>query len=467
MAGARAPHRVHVFAYQVGFGDCFLLRFAYRDARDRHVLIDFGTVGLPESTANAHLKRIANDIAGKCEGSLDAVVATHRHADHVSGFATAKSGNGPGDVIRSLKPSVVLQPWTEQPDLAEDAAAPTTGTPTTGTPTAATPMAARQAQRRAVAALDDMNAFAQLLVESLATIGKGLSPAIAERIRFLGEDNVRNVSAVRNLATMGGRHVYAYHGARSGLERVLPGVKTHVLGPPTLAQSAAISQMRSRDLSEYWHLQLRRLAFDVETPNDDATPFPSHDSVPGGKLPMHARWIAQRLRQARGEQLLQIVTALDNAMNNTSLILLFDVGGRKMLFPGDAQIENWQFALSDEKSLALLRDVHVYKVGHHGSLNATPKTLWQAFANKGGARRRGRLVTVLSTMSGKHGSESSGTEVPRSTLVRALREHSRLHDTRRLAEGALCEEIVIEVATNPQTAGPGTTRRRSASARSR
>lgn len=430
MAAARIPHRVHLFAYQVGFGDCFLLRFAYRNARDRHVLIDFGTVGLPTSAARAHLERIARDIAGRCEGRLDAVVATHRHADHIGGFATTAKGNGPGDVIRSLEPAVVLQPWTEQPDLAENAVAPTPG---------------RQAERRAVAALADMNAFSQLLVDSFATIGKGLPPALAGRIRFLGEDNVRNVSAVRNLATMGRRHVYAHHGARSGLERVLPGVKTHVLGPPTLAQSAAISRMRSRDLSEYWHLQLRRLAFDVDTPKDEASPFPLHDSVPGGKLPMHARWIAQRLRQARGEQLLQIVTALDNAMNNTSLILLFDVGGRKLLFPGDAQIENWQYALRDGKSLALLRDVHVYKVGHHGSLNATPKTLWQSFSNKGGARKRGRLVTVLSTMSGKHGSESAGTEVPRATLVRALREHSQLHDTRRLAEGALFEEIVIDV----------------------
>ncbi len=429
MATRNVPERIHLFTYQVGFGDCFLLRFAYPGGRARHVLIDFGTTGLPGSVAATHLTLVARDIAERCGGKLDAVVATHRHADHISGFATAKDGKGPGDIIRALKPSVVLQPWTEQPDLAEDARAPTP---------------ARLAMRGEAAALSSMNAFAELLVRSLDTLGKGLPPEVRERIRFIGEDNVKNLSAVRNLAAMGTKRVYAYHGARSGLERLLPGVKTHVLGPPTLEQSASIARMRSRDPSEYWHLQLRRLAHEAAPSPDAADPFPRHPATSGGKLPMSARWLARRLRSAHGEQLLQIVTALDKAMNNTSLILLFEAGGKKLLFPGDAQIENWQYALGRPETAALLRDVHLYKVGHHGSLNATPKSLWQAFANKGTKRRRGRLVSVLSTMPGKHGREASGTEVPRRTLVKTLAEQSELHSTHTLASGVLCEELVLE-----------------------
>ena len=441
MTTRNAPERIHLFTYQVGFGDCFLLRFAYPGGRARHVLIDFGTTGLPDTVASAHLTLVARDIAERCGGRLDAVVATHRHADHISGFATAKDGKGPGDIIRALKPSVVVQPWTEQPDLAEDAKAPTPARP------AIRGEAARLAMRGEAAALASMNAFAELLVRSLDTLGKGLSPEVRERIRFIGEDNVKNLSAVRNLAAMGTKRVYAYHGARSGLERVLPGVKTHVLGPPTLEQSASIARMRSRDPSEYWHLQLRRLAHDATLPPDAAGPFPRHPATPGGKLPMSARWIARRLRSAHGEQLLQIVTALDKAMNNTSLILLFEAGGKKLLFPGDAQIENWQYALDRPETAALLRDVHLYKVGHHGSLNATPRSLWQAFANKGPKRRRGRLVSVLSTMPGKHGREASSTEVPRRTLVKELAEQSELHSTHELASGVLCEEVVVETGS--------------------
>ena len=69
--------------------------------------------------------------------------------------------------------------------------------------------------------------------------------------------------------------------------------------------------------------------------------------------------------------------SIDDALNNTSLILLFDIGGKKLLFPGDAQIENWRYALFDAPTggdiRASLADVAIYKVGHHGSLNGTPE----------------------------------------------------------------------------------------------
>jgi len=40
------------------------------------------------------------------------------------------------------------------------------------------------------------------------------------------------------------------------------------------------------------------------------------------------------------------LTALDHAMNNTSVILLIQAGDRRLLFCGDAQIENWEYALT-------------------------------------------------------------------------------------------------------------------------
>ena len=69
-------------------------------------------------------------------------------------------------------------------------------------------------------------------------------------------------------------------------------------------------------------------------------------------------------------------------MNNTSVILLFRIGKVSLLFPGDAQIENWQYALDNKANRQLLAGVDVYKVGHYGSLNATPKTLWEGFKKK-------------------------------------------------------------------------------------
>lgn len=45
-APAAPPVFATLFAYQVGFGDCFLLRFTYADGSLRHILID--TRDLPE-----------------------------------------------------------------------------------------------------------------------------------------------------------------------------------------------------------------------------------------------------------------------------------------------------------------------------------------------------------------------------------------------------------------------------------
>lgn len=135
--------------------------------------------------------------------------------------------------------------------------------------------------------------------------------------------------------------------------------------------------------------------------------------------------------------MLGLVRILDKAMNNTSLILLFEVGGKKLLFPGDAQIENWEYALKRDKKadLPLLKGVNLYKVGHHGSRNATPKTLWDNFENKSKEEgRTQRLKTLVSTMRGKHGHEESHTEVPRETLVEALSELSEYHTTEEAAD---------------------------------
>ena len=161
-------------------------------------------------------------------------------------------------------------------------------------------------------------------------------------------------------------------------------------------------------------------------------------------MPLNARWIAYRLKEASSDQALGLVRALDKQMNNTSLILLFETKTKKLLFPGDAQIENWQHALSIPKFTELLADIDVYKVGHHGSLNATPKTMWNLFKKKGGAKTKDRLRSVMSTKPGKHGSISAWTEVPRSTLLAELKAHSELHSTDALAPDVLYEEIQID-----------------------
>jgi len=215
----------------------------------------------------------------------------------------------------------------------------------------------------------------------------------------------------------------------------------HVLGPPTLNQSDRIAKQRKNDEAEFW---LRQALADRNRACDGRPAFkgPRLKSRPG-----YANWLIPRLQASRGAGLFELVRALDKQMNNTSLILLFEVGRQKLLFPGDAQIENWSYILDQAGNRPglrkLLTGVTLYKVGHHGSRNATPKSLWSTFANRGPRGRKHRLITVVSTMEHKHGDPEKNTEVPRRTLVEALKTQSDYHSTQDFKEG-LCETISLD-----------------------
>ena len=424
------PTSVRVRMYQVGFGDCFLLTFRYQGrSKPRHVLIDFGTTAAPSGSPAKLLARIAEDISKTVGKDPFAVVATHRHRDHIAGFDPGSNGKGPGAVIAALKPQFVVQPWTEQPDLAVDAQAPP----------GFKGLAARQET------LASLQAIARHAVEvALPNLQRSFQhTATADQLAFIGEDNISNEGAVRNLMEMAPND-YVYAGKTTRLARFLPGVKVTVLGPPTVKQHAGVRKERARDADEFWSLQGKALGVgDKSGSTGNMALFPRHGQTTGGSAPLWARWIIKSLRSAHGDQLLELVRSLDTAMNNTSVILLFEFGGHRFLFPGDAQIENWEYALGQKKFTELLKNVTVYKVGHHGSLNATPKTLWKQWYPQGGKplAMNQRMTSFMSTKADKHGSVASGTEVPRTKLVTALKKWTRLHSTQDLEEALYVDEI--------------------------
>lgn len=65
--------------------------------------------------------------------------------------------------------------------------------------------------------------------------------------------------------------------------------------------------------------------------------------------------------------------------NNTSLVLLVEWKGRRLLFPGDAQCDSkrssWNIMLDRGAKPHLTKTLDFLKVGHHGSANATPYKL--------------------------------------------------------------------------------------------
>ena len=417
---AKRPTAVEVRSYQVGFGDCFLLSFIYSEADKRHVLIDFGTTGLPgKRKPSQHMPKIAQAIANVVgeNGRLTAVVATHRHADHISGFATDGTNGGSGKLIKALRPRIVLQPWTEDPQARPNARSATT---------------ISGDNKGFVARLMNMNALADRVRQLTASNPPWMSAAVRRELQFLGEDNLANKSAVDNLIAMGKagdkKPRFLRYGDKTGLEALLPGVKVRVLGPPDLTQTGAIRKQRSKDNDQFWHFVSGMVPHEAAVQTAASNGKRRVNSVPE-----EGRWFRDRLQSVTGQGLLEIVRQLDDQMNNTSIILLFEVFGRKLLFPGEAQFENWSYAMTEAPDKArvaeLVAEVDFYKVGHHGSLNATPRQwLWQSFRKRKGKQ----LQTMMSTMSGKHGKKSSNTEVPRRTLVSALQSQTRLKNTQKL-----------------------------------
>lgn len=371
--------------YNVGFGDCFLLTFRYPGGSDRHMLIDYGTNaagdgGLP-------LDELGLRIAADCGGKLAAVVLSHRHRDHIKGFDPAVGGLA----IKGLQPDVVLRPWTEEPGV-EDNANPA--------------FAMRRKLARSLLTAEDLAGdLSQAVLGAKGNTLRG-------RIGSFSARQVKNKDAVTLLEELSrddrGRYLSA--GEDPNTDEALPGVRLTVLGPPLPDDWPAVRRQRSDD-PEYW-FRLRESLPSALLLEDGA--------AAASDLPLGPEaWLVDRLRAEGLHSTLRIVLTLDDALNNTSLILLIEAAGKKLLFPGDAQIENWSYSLSgpgsSDELRAKLSALDFYKVGHHGSRNATPKLgllpLWLA---------PGAATVPVAFMSTLEGPYDDAYPVPSQPLVDQL-----------------------------------------------
>ena len=99
---------VQIRMYRQGLGDCFLLTFKEDGEKEYNMLVD---CGLLQGTTNGKeiMRQVVTDIA-KTLGQparLDAVVLTHEHADHISGFTQAK------DLFEQIEFGEVWAAWMD------------------------------------------------------------------------------------------------------------------------------------------------------------------------------------------------------------------------------------------------------------------------------------------------------------------------------------------------------------------
>jgi ribonuclease BN (tRNA processing enzyme) len=188
--------------YQVGFGDCLLLSFEYgaalADGRsERHMLFDCGSTHKP--WPGFEMTQVTDLIQQHTGGELDVLVSTHRHRDHVSGFG----GSATDDAFAAMAPKLVVQAWTEHPDIDKDAIEPAFGA-----------RGASVAQMRA-----DAQAMSQLAERILSWVeGLGADAQSQRRYRMLYDlaaDQIPNKAAVDNLKKWSEGEEYGERGAHS------------------------------------------------------------------------------------------------------------------------------------------------------------------------------------------------------------------------------------------------------------
>jgi hypothetical protein len=379
--------RIDLRAYNVGFGDCLLLSFSYDTPIDgrqqRHILIDYGSN--KAAVGGEALGAIAQRIKADCGGKLDVIVLSHRHRDHLVGFDPAIGG----ETIRSLQPDLVLRPWTEVPESQVGHV--------------------QKAQRELLDIVRSGHEFAA----KVADIPFSNRPSPLERnLLDLSGLQLRNVDAMAVLDDLANRGSgrYLRYGDQVDLT-MIPEVKVHVLGPPDPVVWPQVRQQAASS-TEYW-LGLGGMAPASVASSLAGAPIAVLNA--GRKqaaellAPGAVRWAIDQLGRHQLSSTIRLTHALDSVLNNTSLILVFEAMGHTMLFPGDAQIENWGYALNGAKereaNRALLAKVDLYKVGHHGSRNATPAvSLMPLWADLPTAP-----LAVMSTLSGYY---NDGNPVP-------------------------------------------------------
>lgn len=415
-------HRVTVRMYQNLLGDCFLLRFPGVE-RPVHMLIDCGVLqGMPG--ANTRMQTIVENIrdtlpklippgGGAARPFLDVLVVTHEHWDHLSGFSQAQNAWDDIDV------GELWLGWTENPTDPQ-ARALVQG------------RRAAQTALQAVAAMADSGAAgvtvrSEAVRDLLAFIGPEVDSEQPAGDGVLGARTGTTVkeskgAVILNRLRNKARAVrYWTPGADPVPVPGTDGTRIYVLGPPRDEQllrrsnpnkkAKEVYELGAGDGVEYL---LGALAAMNGLPDPLTMPFseryivddaliqdlakpedspPSRFVGPEARKVLNERYYGQdeAWRRIDGDWLgtaEQLAITLDNDTNNTSLVLALDIApddsdGGVLLFPGDAQVGNWLswsdcLWPADEKRgqvqvtiERLLARTILYKVGHHGSHNAT------------------------------------------------------------------------------------------------
>ncbi|PBC01431.1 metallohydrolase [Mesorhizobium sp. WSM3860] len=326
--------------FDVGLGDCIYccVPKAHIDGRDFHILIDCGTLSSTDllATAVGKLRPLLPLIDGKRR--IDLLVVTHEHKDHMTGFGLKLWDDFSFGAI-----------WMNAAmDLNH-------------------PEAEKAKKLHAFAA----GAMAQAVRLNLA-LGPGLQE-LASAVALNKDAMTTLRETLPNRSKIKPIYVHA-DSTKADLKLPLNGASISVLGP-------------ERDI-DFFYLgdpgdpSLRSALRFVEAGLPSVTaavPAASDIVIPKNIDPADFRQLRSRMLSTA----LAFADLDGKVCNNTSVVLLLEWGGKRLLFVGDAEWDQgfkkgkgncaWNVMWNLRKQ-QLDGPLAFLKIGHHGSVNATP---WQ------------------------------------------------------------------------------------------
>jgi hypothetical protein len=392
---------VTVRMFRQGHGDCFLIAMPREGGgAPYYVLIDCGMK--PGSQAfldhKKPLREMVREVHAACGGTIDLAILTHEHQDHLNGIWSA--ANAPFADF-DIKEAWVA--WTEDPDndLANEMRE-------NHRDTLLGVIAARR-QLAAVAGVDDrsVNRIDQLLGLELG--GDAESNSLDELLAAAEDPeksvNKQGLKLVKDKASANRGCFYLTPGGEPLALEGSAGVRAFILGPPENADliadedpkgdeafprdhsfsfGEAVRQANGQPVSPF----RRQYGVPMKEVLADGSPFFSarygkddegKDDSDGVKVAANAPW-----RRIDGDWLYSAETLalkLNTGINNTSLVVAFElpVSKKVLFFAADAQRGNWvswkdvtfQDGAETVTARELMARTVLYKVGHHGSHNAT------------------------------------------------------------------------------------------------
>ncbi|MCJ2186510.1 ComEC/Rec2 family competence protein [Novosphingobium beihaiensis] len=469
--------RVRVRMYKKLLGDCFLIILEGKDGRkdaSAHILIDCGVLQGTRGSKDLMMAAVRDiyDTAG--EKGLDLVVVTHEHHDHICGFKLAD------DIFAERKFGDLWMAWTDDPDdpdgreLQEkygQAYAALAG------------MAARfgvasavdDFETEAIMGLAGFSGpFAVPLDDDDAAggSGDGMLGVSGRRKTVRGSRKI-----YLDLKSWAEQTRYLSPGDVMETPGAI-GLKTYVLGPPRDRDLLSKALPSSGENAETYFALAGEFLDAIEpggtgpaggTADEAAicrealhrSPFSARyhwrsfveqrdarDDGAATRL-LHRRYFAgqsdqdnfscgeplahRRIDDAMRSTFSSLSLKMNNNTNNTSLVLAFELpgDGGTMIFAADAQVGNWlswgkvrfrnpesgkELPVTSEDLLAAAR---LYKVGHHGSHNAT-------LSEKGLERMIHKDLVAMIPTDEEFAKKQSGTwEMPDPHLNEALTVRTR------------------------------------------